>query len=44
MSNIHARETSLHHSYVSAVAVGVIVGLGAAGYALGMRALADRQA
>jgi 3-dehydroquinate dehydratase-2 len=32
ISNVHAREDFRHHSYVSPVAVGVIAGLGIAGY------------
>lgn len=32
LSNIHRREPFRHHSYFSDVAVGVIVGLGSAGY------------
>lgn len=32
LSNIHKRETFRHHSYFSDVAIGVICGLGAAGY------------
>ncbi len=32
LSNVHARETFRHHSYFSDLAVGVISGLGAAGY------------
>jgi 3-dehydroquinate dehydratase-2 len=41
ISNVHAREPFRHHSYVSAVARGVIVGLGVAGYPLAIRALHD---
>ena len=41
LSNIHARETFRHHSYVSRAATGVIVGLGVHGYTLAIDALAD---
>ncbi|MEM6878243.1 MAG: type II 3-dehydroquinate dehydratase [Bacteroidota bacterium] len=34
ISNVHARETFRHKSYISAVAEGVIVGLGLRGYEL----------
>jgi len=39
ISNVHAREDFRQHSYLSAVAAGVIVGLGVAGYPLALRAL-----
>ena len=34
ISNVHQRETFRHHSYLSAIAVGVICGLGIDGYRL----------
>ncbi len=40
ISNIHAREEFRRHSYLSAVATGVIVGLGTQGYLLALRYLA----
>lgn len=42
ISNVHAREEFRHHSYLSGVATGSIVGLGVAGYALALRFLAER--
>lgn len=36
LSNVHAREPFRHHSYFSDIAVGVISGLGAQGYALAL--------
>ena len=44
ISNVHAREEFRRHSYVSAVAAGVIVGLGVTGYALAIRWLAEHAA
>lgn len=40
ISNVHARESFRAHSYVSAVATGVICGLGVEGYVLALRWLA----
>ncbi|SDZ32529.1 3-dehydroquinate dehydratase [Micromonospora pattaloongensis] len=40
ISNIHARESFRHHSVVSAVARGVIAGLGVDGYRLALHHLA----
>ena len=37
ISNIHQREDFRHHSYVSAVAEGVIAGLGVEGYVLALQ-------
>jgi 3-dehydroquinate dehydratase II len=42
ISNIHAREEFRHHSYISAAATGVIVGLGPQGYLFALEALAQR--
>ena len=42
VSNVYAREEFRHHSYLSAVAVGVLVGFGVDGYALAVAALARR--
>lgn len=42
LSNIHARESFRHHSYVSPIATGVICGLGPTGYKLALQALAER--
>jgi len=44
ISNVHAREEFRHHSYLSAVATGVIVGLGVRGYLLALRYLATPEA
>jgi 3-dehydroquinate dehydratase-2 len=42
VSNVFARESFRHHSYLSDVAVGVIVGCGTVGYELALRALLAR--
>ena len=43
ISNVHKREEFRHHSHLSAVATGVIVGLGVDGYTLALRWLADHR-
>lgn len=40
LSNVYARESFRHHSYFSDIAMGTIVGLGAVGYELALRAAA----
>lgn len=42
ISNVHAREPFRQHSYLSAIARGVIAGLGTHGYLLALEALAKR--
>lgn len=42
LSNIHARESFRQHSYFSDIAVGVICGLGSAGYELALAAALAR--
>jgi len=39
ISNVHAREEFRHHSYVSPVARGIVVGLGVLGYPLAIQGL-----
>ena len=41
ISNVHKREEFRHHSYVSGVATGIIVGLGTQGYVLALKYLAS---
>lgn len=38
LSNVHARESFRHHSHLSAIARGVIVGLGPIGYSFALNA------
>ena len=40
ISNVHARETFRHHSYISPAAKGVLAGFGVNGYALAIAGLA----
>lgn len=39
ISNVHARETFRHHSYISPVAAGIVVGFGTYGYQLAIEGL-----
>ncbi|BAK77318.1 3-dehydroquinate dehydratase, type II [Pseudogulbenkiania sp. NH8B] len=39
ISNVHARESFRHHSYVSPAAAGIVVGFGVLGYTLAMEGL-----
>lgn len=41
LSNVHAREEFRHHSYLSAIASGVIVGCGPSGYAFAVTRIAE---
>ena len=42
VSNVHQREAFRHHSFLSPIASGVIVGFGVAGYAMAVHAAIDR--
>lgn len=42
ISNVHARESFRHHSYLSEIAAGVIVGFGVAGYRMAVRAVVEK--
>jgi 3-dehydroquinate dehydratase-2 len=42
VSNVHARETFRHRSFLSALAAGVIVGFGVDGYAIAVGAAIER--
>jgi len=43
ITNVHTREEFRHHSYISGVATGVIVGLGIQGYVMALRYIAAGQ-
>jgi 3-dehydroquinate dehydratase II len=42
VSNVHKRESFRHHSYLSEIAAGVIVGFGVGGYTMALNAAIDR--
>lgn len=42
ITNVHKREQFRHHSVLSEIATGVVVGLGVPGYALALRWLAEQ--
>ena len=42
VSNVHRRESFRHHSYLSEIAAGVIVGFGVQGYKMALNAAIDR--
>lgn len=42
VSNVHKREPFRHHSFLSDIAAGVLVGFGVAGYAMAVNAAIDR--
>ena len=43
ISNVHARESFRHHSYLSAVCIGTVAGLGLFGYGAAIRFLSERE-
>jgi len=44
ISNVHARESFRHHSYLSAIASGIIIGCGVQGYRLAAELIVQRVA
>lgn len=42
LSNVHARESFRHHSYLSDIAIGVICGLGAKGYSCALQSIIEQ--
>lgn len=43
ISNVHARESFRHHSYLSPACAGIVVGFGIAGYSLAIDGLAGKR-
>ena len=41
ISNVHQREAFRHHSFLSAIAIGVLAGFGVHGYGMALRYLVD---
>lgn len=44
ISNVHARESFRHHSWISPVAAGIVVGFGVEGYVIALEALVRKYA
>ena len=42
ISNVHAREPFRHHSYLSEIAAGIVIGFGVEGYVLALRGLVKK--
>ncbi len=42
ISNVHAREAFRHHSHLSDIAAGIVIGFGVEGYVLALRGLAKK--
>jgi len=43
ISNVHARESFRHHSYVSPAAAGIVIGFGVDGYVIALEGLARKK-
>jgi 3-dehydroquinate dehydratase II len=42
VSNVHAREPFRHHSYLSEIAAGIVIGMGVEGYRLALQGLVKK--
>ncbi len=42
ISNVHAREPFRHHSYLSEIAAGIVIGMGVEGYRLALQGLVKK--